>query len=323
VLVPVIVTDAKGRFVDDLESSDFRILDNGRIQKAAVDAFATGVAPIALVIAVQSSGISAVTLEKVRKIGAMIQPLVTGERGCAALVSFAEQVHWNQDCTSDPDAFVRAFEELRPGEEKRGRMLDALQEAIDRLRKHSNARRVVLLISESRDRGSETDLASIVMEAQIAGVTIYAATYSAFKTAFTSKSSATGTPRPPKPPSRPSEEAGTVTGVPPSMTNPSIPPPEQRVDILGGIGELKRLHKEKATEVLTDATGGAVFPFTRQRALEDAIERLGTELHAQYLLSFAPEDPAPGYHHLEVRIKRRGEFHIRARPGYWATTQPR
>jgi VWFA-related protein len=181
----------------------------------------------------------------------------------------------------------------------------------------------VLLISESRDRGSETNLENVVTAAQIAGVTIYAATYSAFKTAFTSKSSATGTPRPPKRPSRPSEETGTVTGGPPSMTNPSIPPPEQRVDILGGIGELKRLHKEKATQALTEASGGAAFPFTRQRALEEAIEKLGEELHAQYVLSFAPEDPAPGYHHLEVRINRRGEFRVRARPGYWATAQPR
>ena len=114
-----------------------------------------------------------------------------------------------------------------------------------------------------------------------------------------------------------------MTGVPSSTTNPSIPPPAQRVDILGGLGELKRLHKEKATEILADATGGAAFPFTRQRALEDAIERLGAELHSQYVLSFAPEDLAPGYHHLEVRINRRGEFRIRARPGYWATAQPR
>ena len=59
VMVPVSVTDANGGFVSDLEASDFLVFDNGRAQKATVDTIDTGVAPIALVVAVQSSGISA------------------------------------------------------------------------------------------------------------------------------------------------------------------------------------------------------------------------------------------------------------------------
>src|ERR1700676_3248220 len=86
VLVPVTVTDLKGRSIDGLESSDFLLFDNRHPQKVTVDTIDTGVAPIALVIAVQCSGISVAVLEKVRKIGAMIQPLITGERGCAGVV---------------------------------------------------------------------------------------------------------------------------------------------------------------------------------------------------------------------------------------------
>src|SRR5260221_2495558 len=51
VLVPVNVTDAKGRTVDGLESKDFVVLDNGRPQKATVDTAGTGVAHIALAVA--------------------------------------------------------------------------------------------------------------------------------------------------------------------------------------------------------------------------------------------------------------------------------
>jgi hypothetical protein len=88
VLVPATVTDAKGRSLDTLEPSDFLVLDNGRPQKATVDSIATGVAPIALVVAIQASGISKAALEKVRKVGAMIEPFVTGDRGCAAVMAF-------------------------------------------------------------------------------------------------------------------------------------------------------------------------------------------------------------------------------------------
>ncbi len=321
VLVPANVTDAKGRHMTNLEASEFSVLDNGRPQKATVDTIDTGIAPIALVIAVQSSGISSAVLEKVQKVGPLIQPLITGERGCAGLVSFAERVRWLQDCTKDPDAFQRALHELRPGEHKQARMLDAVNAAIQHLRKHPNARRVLLLISESRDRASETAVESVAIEAQSAGVTVYAATYSALKTAFTSKRPVSES-RLLQRPKAPIDEMGSVNGAPPTKSNPKIAPPEQRLDLLGGIGELLRLHKTNTTEVLTTATGGTTFPFTRQKALEEAIQKLGAELHSQYLLSFVPQAPTPGYHAIEVRVTRPGEFRLRARPGYWAAENP-
>ena len=321
VLVPVTVTDAKGRTIDGLEAKDFVVLDDGRPQKTTVDTMATGVAPIALVVAIQASGISKAVLEKVHNIGAMIQPLVTGERGCAAVVSFSQRLVWIQECTNSNDALARAFEKVRPGAAKSARMLDAVHASIERLRQYPNSRRVLLLISESRDRGSETALDQVAVAAQTAGVTVYAATYSAFKTAFTSKSSPTVEPTPTHP-QRPGDEYGTVSGGPPSCNpqgcpDPPLPPPEQRVDILGGMGELVRLGKTNTIQALTKGTGGATFPFTRLKGLEEAIEKLGAELHSQYLLSFTPDDSTGGYHRLEVRVDG-ADFRVRARPGYWS-----
>jgi VWFA-related protein len=322
VLVPVNVTDAKGRTVDGLESKDFVVLDNGRPQKATVDSVATGVAPIALVVAIQTSGISKAVLEKVQKIGAMIQPLVTGERGCAAVVSFSERIDWIQECTNSEDALSHAFEQLRPGAPKGARMLDAVYESIQRLRQRPNSRRVLLLISESRDRGSETAVGQDAVAAQTAGVTVYAATYSAFKTAFTTRSSATDDPQTPGA-KTPSEQNGTVSGGPPhcgpqGCLDPATPPPEQRVDILSGIGELVRLGKTNAAQALTKGTGGVTFPFARLKGLEEAIQKLGAELQSQYLLSFTPNDRTGGHHTLEVQVAGDG-FRVRARPGYWST----
>jgi VWFA-related protein len=318
VVVPVTVTDAKGRSVDDLEASDFVVLDGGRERKIAVDTIATGVAPIALVIAVQSSGISIPVLEKVRKIGAMILPLVTGERGCAALVTFDEAVDWLQDCTKNADRLERAFRQIQPGTYKKAVMLDAVDEAIARLRRYPNSRRVLLLISESKDRGSKATLEAVTIAAESADVSMYAATYSLMKTAFTSKAQVGDKPLPPHA-QTPSEALGTPSGTPQTKLNPKDIPKEQKANLGAGIGELLRLHKTNDTEALSAVTGGVEFPFTRQKGLEDAIKKLGVELHSQYSLSFVPEGSAPGYHKLEVRVVRPGEFRIRARPGYWST----
>jgi len=88
-----------------------------------------------------------------------------------------------------------------------------------------------------------------------------------------------------------------------NLYNPKLISPQNSVDLVTGIGELMRLHKEDAAQVLAMETGGRKLPFLRQKGLEQAIESLGAELHSQYMISFSPSDPAPGFHHLEIRVK--------------------
>lgn len=324
VLVPVSVTDPKGQVVDGLEGGDFFLFDNGRPQKTTLDTAGTGMAPVALVVAIQTSGISKAALERVNKIGAMIQPVVTGAHGCAAVVSFSEQVDWLLECSKDEGRIARAFEQVRPGVGKKARMLDAAYESIERLVKYPGSRRVLLLISESRDRGSEGALEQVAMAAQTTGVAVYAATYSAFRIALTSKSGVAGE-APAKRPKRPNDEYGTASGGPPRCglicVEPALPPVEQRVDILSGMEELIRLGKTNTIQALATGTGGATFAFNGLSGLEEAIQKLGTDLHSQYLLSFTPDDSTAGYHRLEVRVGS-GDRVVRARPGYWSTPAP-
>ena len=96
------------------------------------------------------------------------------------------------------------------------------------------------------------------------------------------------TTRRPLKPKTPLDETRTPNGIPPGCNNP-LPkhkPGEQQVDALGGIEELKRLANENVAEALTKATGGVVFGFTKQKALEEAIQKFGAELHSQYMISF-------------------------------------
>lgn len=322
VLVPATVTDSKGIPVDGLESKDFVVLDSRKPQAISVDTMATGVAPIALIVAIQASGISRAVLEKVRKIGSMIQPLVTGDRGCAGVVAFSERIVWLQECTNDGEALANAFKKVQPGEPTAGRMLDAVSEAIARLKQSPNSRRVLLLISETRDRGSTVTLEQVAVDAQTAGVSVYSATYSAFRTAFTTRSSATGEQKMPQRPQKPSDETGTLTGAPPGCgpygcAAPPMPPPDQRLDLLAGIRELARLGQVNTTQALAVGTGGETWPFARLKGLEEAIQKLGAELHAQYILSFTPSDSSSGYHKIEVQVNG-GDYRVRARPGYWS-----
>jgi VWFA-related protein len=287
VVAPTTVADRSGHYVNGLTEQDFQVYDNGRRVNAHVD---VSFVPISLVITVQASEFSAEALNKVRRIGNLIEPLVTGERGEVALVAFDSEVQVLQAFTADDTMLRAALLHLVPGDDG-GRMIDAVAGSVRLLATRPPARRrVLLVISETRDRGSKHKLAEVLTETQRQNVTIYPLTYSAYTTAFTAKPGTT-------PP--PSGGAG--------------------FNLIAIFREIGRLGKARAAEAFSTYTGGRRLSFTRQRGLEEAVARIGEELHSQYLVSFeAAPDARAEFHAIEVRIAGRPDVTVRTRPGYWA-----
>src|SRR6185312_6981382 len=156
VQVPVSVTDQSGRSVDGLSARDFTVLDDGiRQEEVSLDDFSTGLAPISIGIVIQTSAASTPALAKIRRIGSMIQPLIIGQQGAAAVVTFDQNIKWVQDFTSDDDQIRSALENLRASRSEEARMIDAIAEVAAHM-KERKGRKMLLVIGESRDRGSDT-----------------------------------------------------------------------------------------------------------------------------------------------------------------------
>lgn len=300
VQVPLIVTDKARRYVDGLVAHDFRLLDDGVRQEVTVDDFGTGLAPISLVIAIQTSGISTPAMTEIRHIGGMIQPLVIGIRGEAAIVTFDREINWRQDFTRDDKKIRDAVNYLRPASAMdQARMLDAVVEVADRMQ-HRDVRKVLLLISESRDRGSETTFRQSMEAVERQDIEVFAAHYSAYGTSLIAKPS----DLPDSPPSP-------ISGDPSDW--PESPP---GVDFLAIFNELARLGKTNAIQALTRATGGSDYPFTKERGIEKAIEKLGLGVHSQYVLSFPQRQSGTGIHQIRVLVPNHGDLRIRSRHTY-------
>lgn len=295
VLVPVTVTDRKGNTIDGLTESDFVVLDNGAPQQASLE---FTLSPISLVLVVEANARSGAVLKKVQKIGSMIQPLVLGERGAAAVVTFADEVRVWQEFTSKPEELGWCLRKLLP-QGQGVRMQDAVAKAVDMLveRKDRARRRVVIVVSESRDHGSKTKLTDLITRAQAANVIIYPLTYSAYATAFTSKGAETWGPNGTGGPVYDADSGGLKTI----------------------FTELGALGKQNAHESLAKFTGGEQLHFLKLNGLERVVAKVGEDLHSQYLLSFAPLNAGPTveFHKLEVQVKGHSEATIRTRPGYW------
>ena len=126
VVAPTTVVDAAGHYVDGLSADDFLVFDNGQPRRVNADVSYT---PISLVIAVQSGAIAAEALNKLHRIGSMIEPLIIGDRGEAAVVSYDNEVLCLQPFTRDPDNISRGLGRLQSGGNG-GRMIDAVAEAV-------------------------------------------------------------------------------------------------------------------------------------------------------------------------------------------------
>ena len=303
VVASVAVTDKSGRPIEGLTASDFVVLDDGRTRTAQVDISDSEAPPLALVIAIQSSGFAEPALEKIRKTASLISESVLGANGEAAVLAFGDDVKLIQDFTRDHDRVADAIDSFKAKGGDAGRMIDAVNRSIELLGARGGARRpCILLISESRDRGSKHKLAEVLSKLQRAGVLIYCVTYSATWTAFTTK---------PAPPPDIGEGFPGTGGLPGTGS-------QNAIGIPGLIFELARAMSQNTAEAFASATGGRRLSFETVSKLERDLSAVADDVHTRYLLSFTPDaTPAPSFHRLEIRIKNRPDAIVKARPGYW------
>lgn len=321
VTTPVTVRDARGDMVHNLEAKDFRITDRGIAQN--ISHFDLGGDPISLVILMETSSRIEPLFPEIRKTGILFTQTVMGPTGEAAVVGFNDSVDKLQDFTSNADQIENTIASLRTGTSG-SKLFDAMAVAVEMLTSRPQAtaekagrRRVMLVLSEAADDGSEKKLGEVLRQAQLANVTIYSAGLSTTRAEFQSN---------PKPPQRPNLPVGTV---PPPPGVPATPTYEDNyryggADLMGVvIWAVQHIHdqvKGNPLEVAAAATGGANLSTFKDRSIENAIDEIGGELHSQYTISYTPTDPnIIGYHEIKVSVARNDakNLKIRARPGYY------
>lgn len=315
VMAPVTVTDKDGNIVNGLTPLDFRILDNGKLQKFTED---VAVHPISLVVAVQANAATEKILPQIRNVGSVFDNLVIGENGEMAVLAFDHRVQTMTPFTSDPDKIHTAFKNLKAGSWTSS-LNDATMKGLNMLRNRpSNRRRILILISESRDNGSELHVRDVLTEAEFADVVIYTVDISHLLTSLTA------TPLPNRPINAPPGGINLPAGAvwTPTMErqmnqNGNWTPVFKEIFIAA-----KAIFVPNPLEVYTKYTGGREIPFFSRKGLEQAVADIGTELHSQYLLTYSPNNQnEAGFHEITVEVDKPG-LKVRTRNGYWIAAKP-
>jgi VWFA-related protein len=345
VIAHTTVRDEQGKYDTTLEPEDFHLLVEGKPVPFDLD---YSFVPISLVVVVETCKDCGAAIKKLRKVGSLIEPLVTGERGEVAMLQYSSSVRQVQPFLRGADGISQSFASLRPGSSNDAVLYDALAEAVKLVAPRLRGRRgVILHLGESIDRGSKRTFQETANLLEQNNILLYSVTYSRLKTAFADREAwkdRTGDSEFYEEP-----EDGIIRTPPPNAPYgfPDAPPPMSPGQVVSGHGNARMpgpasgpsyregnanllalfqllgdAARKNAASQFAKLTGGEEMSFNRQGSLEKAIARIGEELHSQYLLSFRPplKDPE-SYYRIEVKLKKPGKQQVRTRPGYWMAAE--
>jgi len=319
---PVTVRDGRGEMVHNLEARDFQITDNGVAQR--ISHFDLGGDPLSMVILLQTSSRIEALLPQVRKTGILFTQTVMGPTGEAAVVGFNDSIDKLQDFTTNGDLIENTISRLGAGTSG-SKLYDAMAVGVEMLSGRPQAtadkperRRVLMILSEAIDAGSEAKLGEVLRQAQLANVTIYSVGLSTTRAELQAKPKDT----------RPQITPPGTFPLPPQPGVPQTPTSEANrygnIDLMAlAVWAVQHVHdqvKDHALEVAAIATGGAHLSTFKDRSIEKAIDEIGGELHSQYTVSYTPTgSDAAGYHEIKVSVLRKDarNLKVRARPGYF------
>lgn len=312
IIAPVLVTDRAGNIIDGLQPHEFHLFDNNKEQNIQVD---VAFEPISLVVAIEASArMDGPILTQIKHLGTLL-PLVVGDHGEAAVVAFDSRLRVMQDFTTDPDKIKVAVDKITAGNSS-SRMIDTVDRAVYMLRNRpKDNRKIVLLVSETRDQASEGRVRESLIDAQLSNVVVYTVDITQLAVRLTEKAA------PPRPNPIDITAQPTVGGNPPTPTTDSQSYGPSQVQFMPLLQEIykdtKRIFIDSPSEVFAKGTGGAEFTFLKQKGLEDAVQRISQEIRSQYLISYNPNNKGePGFHAISVSLEN-PRYVAKTRPGYW------
>jgi VWFA-related protein len=286
VLVPTLVEKRGGGILYGLKASDFVLEDNGVPQKIRVQE-EMDTAPVALVVAVEEGGVSVLEFDKLAKMGPLLDVFLTDPRSRAALVGFDSEPQLLQDYTHDGDRINSDLERLQPGDGGAA-ILDTVNYAVALLETQpKDFRRVLLLISEERDHGSQhTRPAQLIQKIGESDVLVLSVSFSPAL----------------------AELGHDVKDSSPDQATMSM--------VSALVMAIKAFKKNVAKEV-AEESGGEYTTFIGDKRFEARVMTAAKDARNRYLITFSPTSLTPGLHTIRVRTTENYGARIVARANYW------
>jgi VWFA-related protein len=287
VLVPTLVQMPSGEIVYGLGPTDFQLLDNGVLQQLHVDDDLDS-EPVSVVVAVEKGRMAALEFDKINRLAPLMDLFLGDGSSEAALITFDSKPQLVVPFTRDADRLGHGLRRIESGDGGAA-ILDAVGFAVKQLEdRPKDYRRVLLLISETRDHGSrDVDAQRLVEQIGTSNTLVLSVTFSPSKALLLHDL-----------------KNGGYGG--------------STADLLMPLMMAVQSMRTNAARQIAVMSGGEYAPFTTERAFEARVQEVARHARNRYLLSFRPTDKTPGLHVLDVRLTRNLGAKVVARTSYWS-----
>jgi len=303
VIVPVTVTDDKGRFVSNLVKNDFHVFDENREQR--VDFFSHEQSqPVVIGFLIDQSNAMKIHWAKYQEAATeLILNLLPGDKKYSGyLISYGNQAELVADTNSDSEKMVEKLKKMKPG--GGSALYDAIYMACTSRKtvqgEPYEPRRVVIVIGDGHDNASSKTLKEVIEIAQRNLVTIYAMSTVAFGAHTESEDDLTLL----------TDQTGGRVVTPLNNTYK---------DISGYLSN----PSDDGNYALTVGTGGYTAEISS--AIFRAIADISGEITTQYVMRYTPDvaekTSEKQYRHVRVVVNL-PNVTVRYRPGYYPFAPP-
>lgn len=304
--VTVTVTDARGRFVSDLQADDFVLFEDGRPQ--TLQQFDAERVPVSLGIALDTSG--SMLGEKIAAAESALNRFLfdlLGPDDEVFLYRFDGRPALVHGWTSDRRALARALGSVKPSGGTA--IYDTVAEAIPLAQRGTRRKKALVIISDGNDTSSHTrptDLSRLIRETE---VLVYAIGIDASLEGDYHRAMPSG---PPKAVPVPSPFPGKAPATQPAP-RPARPSTRQ-----ASTSSIDRVNPD-ALRAITDESGGRTEIIVSPGDLAPATAGIADELSRQYFLGYNSSSPRDGrWHTIDVQLKDPRGRTVRARRGFVA-----
>ncbi len=304
VIVPVTVTDDRGKFVTDLQAKDFRILDEGKPQHIEFFSHAER-QPIVVGFLLDSSNSNAIHWKRFQEAAKeLVWNLLPGDKRYSGyLITYSNDAQVAVNTTWDADKITSRIDKLKPG--GGAALYDAIYKACttrDLVKGEPyEPRRIIIIIGDGHDTASSKTLNQVIELAQRNLVTVYGVSTMAFGFA--------------------NEDRDTL---------------ERLAYETGGHVEYPLNNRYKSTSgylsnpqdagnyALTVGTGA--YEAEIAKGILEAVAGVSGEITTQYVLRYVPDvDPEAKtkvFRKIKVDIPDLPNVKLHHRPGYWPNGVP-
>jgi Mg-chelatase subunit ChlD len=298
VIVPVTVTDDKGRFVSDLDQKDFHIFEEDKPQQIRYFTRERS-QPVVIGFLLDLSTSSRIHWKNFQEASEeLVQNLLTGDKKYSGyLIDYAQDAEVAVNTTNDPEPIVEKIRTLKPG--GGAALYDAIYLACTSRKliegEPIEPRRVIVIIGDGHDNASKHSLNQVVELAQRNLVTVYCISTEAF--GFTNQSTDNLV--------RLAQETGGRVVYP-----------------LGDVYKDTDGYLSKPSDdgnyALTVGTGA--YRSVVDGKMYHAVADIAGEVTTQYIIRYVSDNQtSKAYRNVKVVVDL-GNVHVRARKGYYAAT---